>query len=115
VPVTLIRDAQTLRRMGRHQTMTKQEQERIDRQFARAEREAEKTAATILRLVDRLLDKTTGLDCIVAPDTVRHFLLMALVDRGFAEQVVDTFGPAGSARAMRLSNALYDYRDGVGV
>jgi hypothetical protein len=84
-----------------------------EQQFARAEREAEKTAAAILRLVDRLLDKTTGLDSVVWPDTVRHFLLMALIDRGFTEQVVDTFGPVGSTRAMRLSNALYDYRDGA--
>jgi hypothetical protein len=86
---------------------------KADRQFARAAREAEKTAAAIMRLFDRLLDKTTGFDCIVAPDTVGHFLLMALIDRGFTEQVVDPLGLA-TARTLRLSNALYDYRDGVG-
>ncbi len=82
---------------------------KLEGQFARADEKAQKTAAAIMRLVDRLFDETAPLR-EVAPDTVRHFLLLALIDRGLAEQLAEPVGHT-TARPLRLSNALYDYRD----
>lgn len=84
---------------------------KLEGQFARADEKAKKTAAAIMRLVDRLFDQTAPLGD-VAPDTVRHFLLLALIDRGFTEQLLDSFA-VPTVRALRLSNALHDYRDDI--
>jgi hypothetical protein len=86
--------------------MAKQE---ADRQFEQAWREVDKTSDTIMRSIERLLERTAGLDW-VARDLVVERLFLALLHRHDFVRLLDRMAQPGSS-TMRLSKALHDYRD----
>jgi|GEM_PF-4761607 len=79
------------------------------RDFARADREIESTAAAVTRAIERLLNRTAKLES-VAPDYVIERLFLTLLREHDFVQLFDRMAPLGPA-TMQLSNALHDYRD----
>jgi hypothetical protein len=80
-----------------------------DRQFARANREIEKTAAVIMRAIERLLERTSELES-VAFDHVIEQLLLELLHKYDFVRLLDRMPQPGPV-TLQLSNALHDYRD----
>jgi hypothetical protein len=75
--------------------VAKREADRADRQFEQAHREVDKTSDTIMRATERLLARTSRLDCVA-----RDFVVERLF-RSLLHELVD--GPGRAIRSIRRS------------
>jgi hypothetical protein len=79
-----------------------------DRQFDRAEEAVSRAVVTIEKAVNKLLERTEGLEA-VAIDFVVERLTQSLLERN--PQVLDYLNKKRGSATVRLANALMDYRD----
>jgi hypothetical protein len=83
--------------------MAKQE---ADQQFEQAWREVDKASEGIMRVIERLLDRTGRL---MARDVVVERLFLTLLHEHDFVRLLDRMAQPGPS-TIRLSNALHDYR-----
>ena len=81
----------------------------IEKAFLRADREIEKTAAAVMRLVDRMLSRIE--DPVAYDYVIEGFLLSLLRDHDALALLDRMTQPHPTKSVVKLSNALADYRD----